>query len=255
MKHALALILSISANFSIQTAENTSATTKQKLKIGLCIMATGRYINFMPQLIRGVNEYFCKNHDVKIFVFTDQPLEEYPNVTRVQQAKLGWPYDSMYRFKIYNQNKHLLDECDYIFACDSDLSFVNPIGEEVLSDRVAVHHPGFINNKRGTYEEKEVLSLAYVKPNEGEHYFTGAFYGGNKKEFFALIKQLDTNVDEDLKKNITALWHDESHLNRYFIDNPPTKQLSTSYYYPEVWPDANKKKILALEKNHAYFRA
>jgi histo-blood group ABO system transferase len=62
-------------------------------------------------------------------------------------------------------------------------------------------------------------------------------------------------IETDLQKNFIAVWHDESHLNRFFIDHLPTKILSPSYCYPEnaqnyraIWH--LKRKLVALDKNH-----
>ena len=40
-------------------------------------------------------------------------------------------------------------------------------------------------------------------------------------------------VTKDLEKGVIALWHDESHMNRYMIDNPPTLSLTPSYCFAE----------------------
>jgi histo-blood group ABO system transferase len=61
-------------------------------------------------------------------------------------------------------------------------------------------------------------------------------------------------IDEDLEKGIIAVWHDESHWNRYCIDNTPTTILSPSYCYPEGWNANYERKLLALDKDHATFR-
>ena len=68
-----------------------------------------------------------------------------------------------------------------------------------------------------------------------------------------MVGQLATNVNRDLHKNHIAVWHDESHLNRYFIDHPP-KTLSPSYSYPERLKLPFPKIILALDKNHGEMR-
>ena len=33
---------------------------------------------------------------------------------------------------------------------------------------------------------------------------------------------LADRVSKDLENDVIALWHDESQMNRYLIDNPPT---------------------------------
>ena len=44
-----------------------------------------------------------------------------------------------------------------------------------------------------------------------------------------MSKNLSDNVDKDLENNIIAVWHDESHLNKYCYDNPPELVLDSRY--------------------------
>ena len=66
-------------------------------------------------------------------------------------------------------------------------------------------------------------------------------------------------VNKDFEKGVIALWHDESHMNRYLIDNPPTLSLTPSYCFAEEQirnPDyPHTPKIIALKKNHDELRS
>ena len=60
-----------------------------------------------------------------------------------------------------------------------------------------------------------------------------------------------------MKRQIVAIWHDESHWNKYLISNPDIyKELDCDYCYPESpiedpnrWNLPYKKIIIALHKN------
>ena len=71
---------------------------------------------------------------------------------------------------------------------------------------------------------------------------------------FVDIDPISKNIDVDYKNGIIAIWHDESHMNRYFIDNKPTTILSPSYCYGEPLNIPYEKKILALVKDHSVFQ-
>ncbi len=64
-----------------------------------------------------------------------------------------------------------------------------------------------------------------------------------------MSQAIETNIDSDLNKGIIAVWHDESHLNRYFIDHPPTKILCPSYCYYERTNLPFSKKIITVDKD------
>lgn len=253
---------------------------EKNLTIGLCIMATGKYIHFVKPLLDSAEKYFCPNHQRKYFIFTDsaplqqnetpsQPIKELlqspysENIVLVYQKRLGWPNDTLMRFAVYNQHQDLFNSTDYMFATDADMLFVDYEGDEILGNRVATQHPGFEKNiplwgSEPPYD-RNPQSTAYIGYNEGEYYFAGGFYGGSTTEFIKMSDCITRNILTDLENyQYIALWHDESHLNRYFIDNLPTIMLDRSYCYPENgqakgYPNCSPK-LLALDKNHAEIR-
>ncbi|MDE3046077.1 MAG: hypothetical protein KGJ02_05485 [Verrucomicrobiota bacterium] len=220
--------------------------------IGLLIVATGKYICFVNPLIESAKKHFCRNHRVTYFVFTDQEFDPPEDVVRIEQRHLGWPYDTMMRYQVYFDHWQSLSNQDYLFACDADMLFVDEVGEEILEKRVATLHPGFVG-KRGSYET-DSRSKAYIRKKEGLYYFAGGFYGGERDSFFHILRTNIDHIKDDLKRGIIAVWHDESHWNRYCIDFPPTLILPPSYCYPENWRRPSAKKLLALDKDHAAFR-
>ncbi len=253
----------------ITTSFVIHANKDNRFKIGLCVMATGKYIQFVKPLIHSAKKYFCPNHDITYFVFTDSIiphiLKQNNNINIIYQERLGWPYDTLMRFDVYYKNHKLLSHMDYLFACDADMLFVDYEGDEILAERVSTQHPGH-NDKFIIFDtpgelsyENNLVSLAYVAPHEGTHYFAGGFYGGSTKEFLQMAKRITKNIEIDLSNNnYIARYHDESHLNRYFIDHPPTIILDRSYCYPEHGAQAGypacKPKLLALDKNHDEMR-
>lgn len=222
------------------------------VKVGLLIMATGKYIQFVPPLVQSAKKHFLKGDDVTFYVFTDQPFTPMENVVTIYQKRLGWPKDTLMRYEAYYNNQEYFAEEDYLFACDADMLFVNTVGREILGNRVATIHPGFYN-KRGSYETNP-NSKAYVSEKEGAHYYCGGFYGGKFSDFIKILETNISNINDDLSRGLIAVWHDESHWNRYCIDNPPTKILSPSYCYPESWSLPFPKKLIALDKNHKEMR-
>jgi histo-blood group ABO system transferase len=232
-----------------------SCAQEHKIKVGLLIMATGKYTTFLPALCASADKYFLPNHERTYFIFTDGHVPESDNIVRIEQKRLGWPYDTMMRFKVYRDAAHHFADCDYLFACDADMLFVNTFGQEILGERVATRHPGYCmpHQLHDDYETNP-QSRACIAPGQGSYYFAGGFYGGSTQEFLAMACTCVENIELDLAHGIIAKWHDESHLNRYFLDNPPTVILSPSYCFPEDWDLPFVPRLLALSKNHKEFQ-
>jgi histo-blood group ABO system transferase len=166
----------------------------------------------------------------------------------------GWPDATIYRYAVILEQAARMADASHVFLIDADMRFVAPVGQEILAPLVATTHPGYVG-LRGTYEQRPE-STAFVGDGEGTTYICGAFVGGERDPFLALAEAVQANVAGDAARGITALWHDESHLNRYLIDHPPNLVLSPSYCYPEhdryyvrnIWSQPYERRILALVK-------
>jgi len=223
------------------------------MNIGLLLIATGKYDYLVPQLVKGADEFFLTNHNVTYFLFTDSEEEvDNDKIKKTYTRHEKWPNPTLKRYEIFSKNKQKLLNQDYLFYCDVDMKFVDTVGDEILSKSVSTIHPGHYGGRGAP--ETNPKSLAFIAPNEKLTYFAGGFQGGETKEFLRMCGILSKNINEDLKNGIIAKWHDESHMNRWRIDNPPTKILDCGYCYQESLFRPHKPKILALDKNHAKLR-
>jgi histo-blood group ABO system transferase len=225
-------------------------------KVGLLVIATNKYTRFLQPLISSADEFFLKDCEVTYFIFTnkDIDIQSSRNIVKIDVNHKEWPWMTLGRYKIFSESSDKLSEMDYLYYCDADMRFVGDVGDEILSERVATQHPGYYD-RRGT-PETNPLSLACVFEHEEMQYFAGGFNGGTSNEYLKMAKHISNNIDIDYSKDLIAIWHDESHLNRYMIDNKPTKILDPSYCCIEWWVDCPfGRRLLALDKNHSEIRS
>ena len=233
---------------------------RQKIsRIAIIFIGTNRYIDFFPKYYLTIKKYFLLNTEKDFFVFTDQIdyefLKNKKDVIVVPSQHQGWPFSTLLRFKLINKIANKLKNYSHIIYIDADMYANEIVSEnEFFSHNkplFGVQHDSY-TNKQGEFE-KSPLSLAAV--NNGEDlsiYNVGAFWGGQKDYFLNLIAELEKRVDIDLKNNIIAKWHDESHLNKYFIENRHlVYTLDPSYAFPELKPIPRpfKKKFVHVLQN------
>lgn len=231
-----------------------------KIKVGLLIIATNKYTKFLQPLIQSADQWFFntvkaqENYEVEYNIFTNQDIvidsSRTINIFPIEHKQ--WPWMTLGRYEIFHNHKRYLSKFDYLFYCDADMLFAGEVSSEILSDFTVTIHPGF-RGSRGTPETREE-SLACVKKSEKLVYIAGGFNGGNAKTFLDMSEILCNNINDDYARGIIAVWHDESHLNRYTIDYTPSKYLTPDYCYPESWDLPYEKKLLALDKNHSEMR-
>lgn len=228
------------------------------VKVGLLIIATNKYQKFIQPLIDSANKYFLNqdNIDVEYFVFTDTFYNVENTKRRVNiilTEHKSWPWMTLGRYHIFNKNKEDLSRLDYLFYCDADMLFCDNVDDNILSHLVATQHPGYFG-RRGT-PETNPESLACVHDFEYMQYFAGGFNGGTSSEYLIMADIISSNIEHDFNNGIVAVWHDESHLNRYLINNPPTKILDPGYCYGESLKPPFHPKLIALDKNHQELRS
>jgi hypothetical protein len=224
--------------------------------IGILYICTGKYDVFWKGFFLSAEKNFLAGQEKRYFVFTDAEhlyAEDSPKVQKIYQETLGWPFNTLLRFKMFLNAEAELKKCDYLFFFNANVVFIEKVENEILPDDsndglLAVLHPGFWdkNNQEFTYD-RNVSSTAYIPFGEGKHYFMGGVNGGKTDAYLQLIKTLNNNIQKDLEKDVMALWHDESHLNHYLLNKDP-KILSPEYGYSEEDDLPFKPKIIIINK-------
>uniref|UniRef100_A0A8C1U7B6 Uncharacterized protein n=1 Tax=Cyprinus carpio TaxID=7962 RepID=A0A8C1U7B6_CYPCA len=226
------------------------------------------YTRFLKDFLESAEEHYFVGFRVHFYLFTDQP-EEVPEVKLGQERYLTvktlpsmnrWQDISMSRMEILEKliENELASEADYIFCLDVDTKFYGRWGVESLGRLVGVIHPWFFNVPRFlfTYEHRP-KSQAYIPAGKGDFYYTGAAFGGSLKDVHNLTKTCREQMNIDTANSIEALWHEESHLNKYFLYNKPSKLLSPEYLWRDISMSSGSVKIIRFShvaKNNAEVR-
>lgn len=184
--------------------------------IGVLLISTWKYNRFIDNTIAGIRKhFFSKSGGVKIFLHTDSAAAHDADV-KIYLPHKPWPEMALNRFKIFLDHQDKYD-VDHLFYLDIDVDVVGAIDEEALHDFAAVAHYGYIGT-RGT-PETNPESAACIYPNENLTYVCSGFFGGKKQRIIAAAKEIQKTIEKDLQKNIIAVWHDESHFNRYVVSH------------------------------------
>lgn len=200
---------------------------------GLCVIITGEYNIYGEDLVESAQN----NMDCHLYIFTDQVhrYSMYENVTLIEIPHVGWPQMPLLRFELLAKYKDLYKE-EFMFMIDADVEFKQRVVPQNNWDRVVTLHRNIMRLRKDFNYEKRKESTAYISDDEGEKYYACAFSGGRRKEFIKMCQTIGSNIRKDISKGIRAIWGDESHTNRYFIDNEPTAVLPPSYMCPSNNP-------------------
>jgi histo-blood group ABO system transferase len=224
------------------------------MKICVITIATGRYIQFVEKLLNSIEKYFLTEHEISCLLFTDNEIDEISDNIKVSKIEhKTWPTPALMKYNYIYSEKEFLKDFDYAYLFDADVFLVENVGEEVLENLVGVIHPYKILEDKSVYPyESRKQSTAYVEDSDRDKYYAAAFTGGKIENFLEMTKTISERVSTDEENGIVAVWHDESHLNKYFNENPPLA-LSPSYMFPEeLINNPNypwEPKIIAVNKD------
>ena len=226
------------------------------MKTALLVIATGeKYHAYVNPLLESAEKYFVE-HDAIVWTDSLSAAGTFDAKFVLTKNALGYPLETLHRYHTILGQDWLIQKYDQVFYCDVDMRFVAPVGEEIFSDGItATLHPGYVGT-RGT-PEKSMNSLACCLNNTA--YYCGGFNGGSSRAYIKMAGDLAWKIELDSHVGVMAVWHDESHLNKYLADHPPAKVLDPSYCYPEnagshytdKWKAAGLSvtpKLLALTK-------
>ncbi|XP_075041802.1 histo-blood group ABO system transferase-like isoform X2 [Mixophyes fleayi] len=241
---------------------------QRNVRVGITVFATKKYTIFVQNFIDTAEKYFMVGHKVTYYVFTDR-VSDIPAIDLREGRHLvvlqvptyqRWQDVSMRRMEMirHTSQERFINEVDYLVCVDVDMIFSDEIGVEILSNLVGTLHPGMFSVPREscTYE-RNPQSEAYIPTDDGDFYYAGGFFGGTIEEIYKLTNFCHNAMMADQAKNIEAIWHDESYLNKYLLYHKPTKILSPEYLWDDDFgrPDyLKRRRFLAVRKNHYQIR-
>lgn len=236
-------------------------------KIILNVIATNKYTYFLDGIIETAEKFLFNGSYLTVLVHTNMDISHIQEKDREDRIRViknqidheEWPFTTLKRFHYFLSVENVIKENDYSFYIDVDSIFSGKINLDILPDKgmIGTIHPCLFEGN-GT-PERNPMSTAYIKPGSNNRYFCGGFFGGSTDCFIKACEELKTSIEIDISKSIMAVWHDESHLNRYFFENPPAVVLDNHFAAAEehmmLYPNA---KVCFLDKSrrggHSFFR-
>ncbi|XP_073808260.1 globoside alpha-1,3-N-acetylgalactosaminyltransferase 1-like [Danio rerio] len=241
---------------------------QQNITVAMTVFALGKYTVFLQDFLESAEQHFFVGFRVHYYVFTDHP-EKVPDVKLGGERKLilmtvnsssRWQEMSLGRMKRLEMliESGLVNDADYLFSLDVDTKFYGRWGAETLGDLIGVIHAWYYSSPCVLFPyERRPESQAFIPYSEGDYYYGGAVLGGSVKCVYQLAKSCREQLDIDAAKSIEAAWQEESHLNKYFLYNKPSKLLSPEYSWDDQKTKPREIKIIRFSqvlKNYAEVR-
>lgn len=256
--------------------------------LGVISIATGGYLHYWKQQAQSLEQHFQEGDQVTLYLLTDDVKTATAFSTRLKRVNTkilevksyGWPDATLLRYELMRDTYSAWKHEDVLLYLDSDMLAVEKLSVreffEASSRGISlVQHPGFyrptwisgvwfyLSNPKTLvgdlwllvsqgglgFWEKRKESKAFVPRHARRTYYCGGTWWGRRAAFFKLLQELSSNVQEDGVLGMTAVWHDESHLNSWAVRNEHSSELPT-YCFAEgfPWLAEIQPKIVAVDK-------
>ncbi|MBN3308779.1 GGTA1 galactosyltransferase, partial [Amia calva] len=233
----------------------------------LDLVCVFRYLDaYLKNFLTSAEKHFMPGLRVVYYVFTDSP-ERVPEIQLGPQRSIvimkvekhrRWQDISMMRMKTIANviESHIRHQAQYVFCMDVDQIFVSRWGSEALGESVAQMHAFFYDRSRLSFTyDRNPKSMAYME--RGDLYYHAAIFGGTWENVQRLAESCYLGIMTDKQNQVEALWHDESHLNKYFWIMKPTKVLSPEYCWSEEIQNRSEMhfpRLIWAEKHYSELR-
>jgi hypothetical protein len=222
-------------------------------------IATNGYDRYFVNLVISADKYLQPKNNAIFHIFTDNPENIKKNTVNLKNITIcyhdtpsyQWPEATLIRYRLIFENQdHFLSQV--ILYLDADMLFKSFVGSELFPEKwtnglAFVLHPGYWRKNRkvtfspsyfyklikyggiGTWETRK-SSSAFTERKFRRVYCCGGIWMGKREKLINFAKLMFESVEVDKKNDVTAVWHDESHLNKYIAYNKITL-LSPEYCY------------------------
>lgn len=218
--------------------------SKQVADISIFIIATKNYVVYAKLLIESFIKFtdsalrveFVLLTDARFDFFQEISLPDHLTISVASIESLGWPEATLFRFRLMSAHSHLA-RGHRIAYIDADMvvsgpvflqDFLSVIDAQPPNQMVLVRHPGYFSR---TWLIRLVVktpfgpwgssprSQAFVPFGDRETYVCGGFFWGERSSFFGMCDELAHAIDLDQSAGVRAKHNDESHLNKWFVEN------------------------------------
>ncbi len=251
------------------------------MEMSLISIATNGYTKYWLQMINSMISSMQEGTKIQVHILTDDP--EFVELNAPSNPSVDfkvhlidsapWPYPTLLRYSYINSIVGDLKTENFMYL-DADMKihvgFDNDL-ENLFEahDMNFVAHPGFwrgsnhpdfpftYNSLRkyvgdllrlmrfgglGDWETRK-KSTAYVPRRKRKLYICGGIWFGRVSRLHELTSALKKNTDIDLKNALIARWHDESHLNAWYVKNGG-HVLSPEYCFDPTYPQLRNLRPL-----------
>jgi hypothetical protein len=241
-------------------------------------VATNGYEKYFVNLVTSADKYLTTKKNAIFHIFTDNPEKIMKNCVELKNVTIcyhnipsyQWPEATLIRYRLICENQaHFLSQV--ILYLDADMLFKSFVGPELYPENwknglAFVQHPGYWSKNWkltfspryffkfikyggiGTWETRE-SSSAFTERKFRRVYCCGGIWMGKRERLIDFARLMFESVEIDEKNGVIAVWHDESHLNKFVAYNNVTV-LSPEYCYDSKYKNLNQlvAKVEAIRK-------
>ena len=238
--------------------------------VAVIFIGTNKYLNFLPQWYDRVKKHLFPDVAKTIYVYTDGDLggDIPPDMIVVPTEHKDWPRITLERFhtirdaslKISTMRSHThLLFLDADMFVNEDVAFEDVFPED--KDYTGVWHPCHFmkmpphNSAPGAFEPNPKSTAYLENAYDYDVYWQGCLWGGKIQPIMHMLDVLCARIDEDDSNDIIALWHDETHMIKFFCEHADkVNTLPPCFAFPECYPDyPTNQTIIHLAKDNSKY--